>query len=868
MAAISSSRSPFSSIPFKQPPASAPIQGSCLIEGTQQEVQYTIKINPQSFYSSQAKIKLNGRETHRCSLKLNFPILDKKGLLSKLQNPEKRMSIFKIKVLPPSAPHQKYILTIFSDKFENDAKIYRDFLSKQDFRKTQEGLDFLISACRKGDEEQNREKMNFLLSILKESNHSNNNPASYNAIHILSSNDFPLVNLDLRKLQLPGAHLVGTLLYMSDLSDSNLTDVRMGRVSLIGCKMHRCIMEKVEIDRKPSLNHPENVTRLSPTKNGHFLATCTDIGRVRIWNLNECQCLFDFSTVISARGLAKVVDVIFLGNNGPLITSHIDHSLSLWKMTHAEGNLEFNFDSLSELNCKFHSFIQASRGKHFGVLCQSNHFHLFQICDSKINLLSILEAEKDDRKNFCLSPGAKFIAYTVCNKLILIKVISKEPVQEWVLEGEILRLEFSHDSKYLIGLMRLNSMTVIGQWVIGHQKVDLLIEEKEPIDDLQLAYDSAKEKDFCIYTKGAMIYGIELPTKKRYFALHFSSQKKVQFKAIPSLNLLVSTSDQLGLIDVWQQLGESYSRSIPASPRGFPVERKNKSVCSLQLQLHLKNYCENLDQISYLATPGNNYLLACSPLNKKDKTSQFYFCIWDQIKDQLHYGFIGGDSNHSQLNNKRVSNLFQETCKLKFNKKSPLLAMNDNLYLGVAVRKKCVIWDVNAEKMLLKKDCKVQITKILLTKIENKDVLLICEKKGLIKLVDIFSNALINFNGHTQNITGLAICNKGTYLASTSEDRTLRIWSIKDGSELYQADIHASMSNPQFLEDHSFLKTYDNFDQSEYTWFIENGKLKIYSLYPSRFSCTETDFKDVKGLDIINKRLFKQLGGKHIPDEN
>lgn len=871
-----------SSLPsFSKPPPQlsavniTPIHGSCWIDGTQEGVLYTIEINPNFFYSSHAEINFN-REMHPCSLKLNFPILDKKKLLSKLkQSEEKRTRTFTIRVIPPSGDQKKYILKIFSEKFEEATAEYKKYLAESDLTKNSERIELAAATCRTGDEEQKREIMGFLLSVLKESNDPNKQPnaASYNALHILSYNNYPFIKQDLRNLQIPKAQLIGTLLYMCDLSNSNLKDVKMEKVSLSGCKMRGCIMEGVEVDRRPSLNHPEKVTKLSPTEDGHFLATCTEDGGVRIWNLLNYQCLFDFSTVPSAIGLAKITDVLFFGKSGPLITSHTDNTLSLWKITSTEGELKLSLDSNISFNHPFQKFIHAPTGKHFGILCKSNHFHLFQICLEGLQKQLTIPETQDGRKNFCLSANAKFIAFTTSNKLTVIHATPQEKVKtEWLLNGEILRLEFSLNSKYLIGLISSNGITAIGMWVLEHKEVDLIVEEGGKITDFQLIQDhSDKQKDkktLCVYAQESMIFGKKIATKKNHFSMSFLPQKNVQFRTIPVQNLLVSISEGSKAVDVWS-IPQSHSSNNGHSSAVFSSSpRKAKLNFKLpKLHHHLKNYNKRLDQLPYQITPNGTHLLIYFSQDKEDKTFFFYFCIWDQIQDQLYYEFIGGDNDHNRLSKKSLSKSFRK--KFKSNKKPPLLAINDALLLGIAIGRKCVIWDVSTKKTLLKQNCKSQITKILFKKIRDRDALFICEANGTIKLIDISSKNSTAFKGHAQHITDLAVCNKETYLASTSDDRTLRVWSLHNGTELYKAEIHARMSNPQFLENHSFLKTYDEFDGAEYIWTIEDNQLKIQSLTPNRFYCTGTDFEGVTGLSNINKRLFRQLGGEHIPcDEN
>lgn len=127
-------------------------------------------------------------------------------------------------------------------------------------------------------------------------------PAHYNALAILSYNRYPIAHEDLSGLNLPSAHFIGSLFYMCNFSDANITGGRIDGV-LDKCKMHRCRMGDVEVGRRPSLTHLEKISSLSYTKDGRFLATVTETGILRIWDLNNYKCFFDFSHEEQGRQL-------------------------------------------------------------------------------------------------------------------------------------------------------------------------------------------------------------------------------------------------------------------------------------------------------------------------------------------------------------------------------------------------------------------------------------------------------------------------------------------------------------------------------------------------------------------------------------
>lgn len=880
--------SPSSRIPLPPPPPTIPLSGRCLIEDTETEVSYSIEINPEFVYSSQATIVFQGGDTKKCQLTLGFPILDKEKLLSKFKkSEEKRQRTFQIKVLPPSNFQSRFIVKISSSVFESDAVQYKQFLSFEDFRKkgSIESIDFASTTCRSKDEEQNRDKKKFLLSILKESKdvtYDTSNAAPYNAVSILSYLNYPICEQDLTGMKLPNAHFVDTLFYMSDLSNANLDGVRMDGVSLNGCRMHHSEMEGVEVGRRPSLDHPEEVSKLSCTKDGRFLATCTVNGTVRIWDLLDYQCLFNFSTEPLADNLPKITNVTFFGNMGPLITAHDDRTLRLWKITSSEGKLELS-NKTALFSISVDKFIRSLKGRHFGILCSENNFHLCEALDDNLEKKFTVSGAKDGR-NFCLSSNAKLIAFTTANKLTLINAsASQELKQEWHISGEISRLEFSFDNRYLIGLIKSNGITIICRWQIGVKDPETIIQEKMPIYDFQLIKNEGQ--DLCVYSQESMVFGKEIDTKKDRFCLPFFPQKQVQFRTIQARNLLISINDsegRIGSLDIWE-MAKALSSHANGIQNYSSLKEVKPNFKLPKFYHHLQNHGVSLDKLTYLITPNGKYLLFYLLLSKEEnETPLFYFCIWSQENDKPRYHFLAGDITHTLksfiLNfigmtgtNKvtKISSSFQKTFNLSpSDKELPLLAINDHLFMGVAIGKKCTVWDVKKEKALLEQTCNNLITSIFI----NENTLVICEEGGEISLMDISSKNLISFRGHNGDISGLSFSSDKALLASTSADKTLRVWSLHEKRELYRVRVHARMSNPKFLEDfpsliesHPFLKTYDNFDGSEYTWIIEEDKLRIYSITPNRFSCTGTDFKDAKGLSDINKRLFTQLGGNNVP---
>lgn len=87
---------------------------------------------------------------------------------------------------------------------------------------------------------------------------------------------------------------------------------------------------------------------------------------------------------------------------------------------------------------------------------------------------------------------------------------------------------------------------------------------------------------------------------------------------------------------------------------------------------------------------------------------------------------------------------------------------------------------------------------------------------------------------------------------------------ISNAQELYQAELYANMSAPQFSENDQFLKIYDRDDGTEYTWEIEENNFRLHSIHPNRFSCKGSDFTGAIDLSEPNKKLFRQLGGENI----
>lgn len=346
----------------------------------------------------------------------------------------------------------------------------------------------------------------------------------------------------------------------------------------------------------------------------------------------------------------------------------------------------------------------------------------------------------------------------------------------------------------MIGLVTLNGTFAIKKWTIGHHNPDSIVEEKKVISYFQLITDSAENsyKNFlCVYAVGPVVFVKNIETKVDFFSLPFFSQKEVKFKAIQARNLLLSYSDtneRSGIVDIWEMGKLSHSSPPSSRPRLIQTLKcKNKTPLELpRLTQHLASYQVQLDQLPYLMSPSKNYLFLYFSLSNLNFPS-FYFCIWNKTKDKLHCEFLGNNSSHSEngslssnlnkLTNKKLSKSLKKTFNLNndFPLDHPLIAFNDR-HLAIAIGSQWVIWDFTTKNTIKIFQCQHTINNILLININQYERFLFCEESGIIHLRNIFTKKTTPFIGHNQKIVNATFSNNGLYLASTSQDKTLRVW--------------------------------------------------------------------------------------------
>ncbi|MEA3450294.1 MAG: hypothetical protein U9Q83_00155 [Bacteroidota bacterium] len=68
----------------------------------------------------------------------------------------------------------------------------------------------------------------------------------------------------------------------------------------------------------------------------------------------------------------------------------------------------------------------------------------------------------------------------------------------------------------------------------------------------------------------------------------------------------------------------------------------------------------------------------------------------------------------------------------------------------------------------------------------NGNLLILGKPDGTVEFWNYTKKEIIKtFKGHTAKITAVTLNNTGTYIASASEDNTIKLWSIKSGEEVY-----------------------------------------------------------------------------------
>ena len=107
----------------------------------------------------------------------------------------------------------------------------------------------------------------------------------------------------------------------------------------------------------------------------------------------------------------------------------------------------------------------------------------------------------------------------------------------------------------------------------------------------------------------------------------------------------------------------------------------------------------------------------------------------------------------------------------------------------------CRLWDLssyNAEKTLVKQKNRIRS---MTTALDGSSVILGFQRGTIIHVNITDTKEKFEMSGHTDLVSSLSVDPTGQYLASASWDRTIRIWSLEDNTEIEKGQLMTGISS-------------------------------------------------------------------------
>ncbi len=746
-----------------------------------------------------------------------------------------------------------------------------------------------------------------------------------NAISALVSAGVVFNGANLRGIKIAGADLSGGYFDTAGLESANLDNVNMSRVWLRNAKLMRCQLAGLHFGEYPWFKHEENIACMDYRSDINRLVTASK-KHIYLWDIQSTQCIkvlkgheddvrcVQFSddgkkivsgsndkTVrvwdLSSGKVMKVlighedgaVDVKFSSDGLRVVSAGgLDNKIRIWDIESAEATIIVG-DKEGVHKVKF-----SREGKHI-VSCEGGTVKVWDI-DSKT------------AKVFDVQGGISDIQFNREGTLILIT--KGQPLKVWDLASGAVRQLHGHqgmvnDAKFSKDGMRVVSVGAIDKtvrlWELASGKSTILTWH-EGVKEAQFDYTGERvitrhEQTIQVWDisdtrSEIMVEGIGLATdfifdfqlnnhfaqvvsapsaygrivkvwnmwsdKDRELVYHDSAEKLMaKWKNVTCLQLSSNaTRVVLGFkkentVEVWDLLSseviklqehETEVKCVLISENGQQVVSCNADHSIRIWEVNTKTfkaYHGHKNSVTYIRYSNDERKIVSGDL-------EGIICVWDLSSDEM-----------KMKQAPKYTQFRARTRPIQFN--------GDGSRIAFCSLKTITIWDLDSgeEKVLSGQN------KYIKTFHYSEDGAVVAagtDGSNLLYIWDVKSSDLKVLQGHESQMTRIQISSRIDKVI-TSEDKTIRVWDIISGQQIYSITLHSRVNDFYFSD--SLESIVIGFGDGSVQYFkTVSNTWESLLLYWSSIKHSNllllagSDFTSSQDLSQMNRRILEQRGAK------